>query len=349
MSVAPLEPLASRFDFDAFVARHSLRLRNLVLRRIGDPHEAEEILQEALLRAHQHRAQFADDDGAAAWTTVVAQRLVIDRQRVSGRSIAVAELPETARAASDPADIVADRSELRAALAALEALPTRQAAIVWAREVEGLSYDAIAERFELSEPTVRSLLHRGRKALRTEFAKRGHVVPVGGLVALAPVLRTMREAPLWHRPLRRVVESKLVAAGIAAAVAVGVVGTTPWRGEAAAPPGPPGVVDVEPARQQPVSAERAVPAAPAAPGAAAGDAAAAAGAADRGAPSATTRRGPTASLPKACAVAVCAAPVRNPSGDSIQVPLPVPVAGQQSVVVTTDLLPPPVSDLLGAR
>src|SRR5688572_32653058 len=145
MSVAPLEPPYARFDFEAFVARHSLRLRNLVLRRIGDPHEAEEILQEALLRAHQHRAQFIDDDGAAAWTTVVAQRLVIDRQRVSGRSIAVAEVPESTRVGRDPADIVAARGELKAALASLEALPTRQAAIVWAREVEGLSYDAIAE------------------------------------------------------------------------------------------------------------------------------------------------------------------------------------------------------------
>jgi DNA-directed RNA polymerase specialized sigma24 family protein len=67
------------FDFVTFVSRYSPRLRALVLRRIGDPHEADEITQEALLRAHQHRRRFADEDGAA-WTTVVAQRLVVDRQ-----------------------------------------------------------------------------------------------------------------------------------------------------------------------------------------------------------------------------------------------------------------------------
>ena len=351
MSVAPLEPLASRFDFDAFVTRHSLRLRNLVLRRIGDPHEAEEILQEALLRAHQHRDQFLDDDGAAAWTTVVAQRLVIDRQRVSGRSVSVAEVPETARGASDPADIVAARGELRAALESLEALPTRQAAIVWAREVEGLSYDAIAERFELSEPTVRSLLHRGRKALRSEFAKRGHVVPVGGLVALAPVLRTLRGAPEWHRSLRRVVESKLAAAGLAAAVAVGVVGTTQWAGEASGTPDRPAVVDVAPAVSKPISAERPAAKAPAAaaPAAAAPATSTGGSAASGSTPSGPTRRGPMASLPGGCAGPVCAAPERNPSGTNIQVPLPVTVAGQQSLVITTDILPPPVNDLLGAR
>lgn len=181
-------------DFDGFVRSYESRLRRLVLRRIGDLCEAEEITQETLLRAFQHRASFATEDELMAWSTVVAQRLVIDRVRVRGRSVAVAEVPESARVGRDTADVVVARHEARAALESLEAIPTRQAAILWAREVEGLHYEEIAERFGITEPAVRSLLHRGRKALRKEFKERTGSLPLNGLVPFAPWLLALKAA-----------------------------------------------------------------------------------------------------------------------------------------------------------
>jgi RNA polymerase sigma-70 factor (ECF subfamily) len=164
------------------------------MRRIGDLCEAEEITQETLLRAYQHRQSFATEDELMAWSTVVAQRLVIDRVRVRGRSVAVPEVPESARLGRDTADIVVARHEARAALESLEAIPTRQAAILWAREVEGLHYEEIAERFGITEPAVRSLLHRGRKALRKEFKDRTGSLPLNGLVPFAPWLLALKAA-----------------------------------------------------------------------------------------------------------------------------------------------------------
>ena len=58
-----------------------------------------------------------------AWSTVVAQRLVIDRVRVRGRSVAVAEVPESARLGRDTADIVVARHEARAAAMAAGSTP----------------------------------------------------------------------------------------------------------------------------------------------------------------------------------------------------------------------------------
>jgi RNA polymerase sigma factor (sigma-70 family) len=181
-------------DFDGFVRTYEARLRRLVMRRIGDLCEAEEITQETLLRAYQHRATFASEDELMAWSTVVAQRLVIDRVRVRGRSVAVADVPETARLGRDTAEIVVARHEARAALESLEAIPTRQAAILWAREVEGLHYEEIAERFGITEPAVRSLLHRGRRALRKEFKDRTGSLPLNGLVPFAPWLIALKAA-----------------------------------------------------------------------------------------------------------------------------------------------------------
>lgn len=180
-------------DFDGFVRRYESRLRRLVHRRLGDPGEAEEITQETLLRAYQHRHSFSAEDELIAWSTVVAQRLVIDRVRVRGRAVAVAEVPETYRVGRDTAEIVVARAEARTALEALESIPERQAAILWAREVEGLHYDDIAERFGITEPAVRSLLHRGRRALRKEYARRGGSLPLGGLIPLAPWLIALKK------------------------------------------------------------------------------------------------------------------------------------------------------------
>ena len=213
--------VATEVDFDGFVRRYENRLQRLVQRRLGDVGEAEEIAQETLLRAYQHRASFSTEDELIAWCTVVAQRLVIDRARVRGRSIAVAEVPENARLGRDTADIVVARQQARIALESLEALPTRQAAILWAREVEGLHYEEIAERFGLTEPTVRSLLHRGRKALRKEYAGRGGSLPLGSLVPLAPWLIALKSLGKLRRAAGSAAKSPA-----AAISTLGLVGVT---------------------------------------------------------------------------------------------------------------------------
>src|SRR3954453_18943236 len=204
------------------------RLRRYAARRLGDAHEAEEVVQEALLRACQHTAGFATEDDLMAWSTVVTGRLVIDRLRLRTRSVSVAEGPDHSRlgrATPDvvvpPADVVVARDEARAALDALEAMPSRQAAVLWSREVEGLSYDEIAERFGLSEPTVRSLLHRARRTLRREYAARGGTLPVAGLAILAP----------WRGGLHglgrlRDVARQAAAPASAGAAAISILGVT---------------------------------------------------------------------------------------------------------------------------
>src|SRR5206468_7071166 len=181
-------------DFDVALREATPRLQRFAVRRLRDPHEAEEVVQEALQRAFQHKDSLRTQDDLMAWLTVVTGRLVIDRLRVRGRSTPVAELPPTTRAGRDTADVVVARDEARIALDALEAMPGRQASVLWAREVEGLSYDEIGERFGMTEPSVRSLLHRARRTLRREYTVRGGSLPGVGLVALAPWLHGLRVA-----------------------------------------------------------------------------------------------------------------------------------------------------------
>jgi RNA polymerase sigma-70 factor (ECF subfamily) len=218
----PLGDGSSTVAFDDALRKAAPRLRRYAARRLGDLHEAEEVVQEALLRACQHSAGFATEDDLMAWSTVVTGRLVIDRLRLRTRSVSVPEIPESARTGRDTADVVVARDEARAALDALEAMPPRQASVLWSREVEGLSYDDIAARFGLSEPTVRSLLHRARRTLRREYAARGGTLPVAGvLIALAP----WRDGLLHLGKLRAAARQSLAPAASSIA-ALTIIGAT---------------------------------------------------------------------------------------------------------------------------
>ena len=264
-------------DFDDVVRRLTPRLQRYATRRLGDSHEAEELVQEALLRAFDHRTDLRTEDDVAAWTTCVTGRLVIDRLRVRGRSTSMAQVPEGTRVGRDTADVVVARDEARLALDALDAMPPRQAAVLWAREVEGLAYDEIGTRFDMTEPAVRSVLMRARKALRKEFATRGGTLPAGGLVALAPWLEGLG----WLDRLRRLAGKAAAPAAIGAA-SLGLIGGTllPWGSapDAHAAPDRASIVaaDVSSARTSPFPAASSagLPAAPAveAPARAASDA-----------------------------------------------------------------------------
>lgn len=220
-------------DFDDAVRRVRPRLHRFAVRRLGDLHEAEELVQEALLRAYSHRAQLMTEDDLAAWATVVTGRLVIDRLRVRGRSTSVAEVPEGSRVGRDTADVVVAREEARFALDALDAMPSRQSALLWAREVEGRSYEELCERFGMSEPAVRSVLTRARKALRKEYAARGGTLPAGGLAVLAPWITGLTFAGRIRRAISRIgTPAALSAIGI---TALGGLVLSPFGGRASAP------------------------------------------------------------------------------------------------------------------
>jgi RNA polymerase sigma-70 factor (ECF subfamily) len=247
LRLVPTEPL----DFDDAVRRVRPRLHRYAIRRLGDVHEAEELVQEALLRAYSHREQLLTEEDLSAWTTVVTGRLVIDRLRVRGRSTSFADVPETGRVGRDTADIVVGRDEARTALDALDAMPARQASLLWAREVEGQSYEELCARFGMTEPAVRSVLTRARKALRKEYETRGGTLPVGGLAVLAPWIAGMT----WADKLRSAVSR------ITAPAALATVGITALGGLVISPFG--GAFDQGPHTFSPGSAVVSVSAVPA--------------------------------------------------------------------------------------
>jgi RNA polymerase sigma-70 factor (ECF subfamily) len=161
-----------RAAFDILVARHAERALRLALRVLGDATEAEDVAQEAFLRAWQAAPRF--DPARARFTTWlhrIVLNLAIDRARRRGRMPqagldAAQELPDPAKG---PEESLAEAEGRKALAAALEALPPRQRAAIALAYEEGLSGAAAAEALSISERALEGLLRRARQMLRARL------------------------------------------------------------------------------------------------------------------------------------------------------------------------------------
>lgn len=166
---------------------HYDRLLRFVRHRVRDYHLAEEITQDAFVRAYGAAAHLKDGRRFYPWLTVIAQRLAIDHFRRSGRVSPVAEFEGELgfEPAADEHLIAACEAE--ALEAALGRVRERHRQVLrW--QNEGMSYEDIAVRLNAPITTVPPLLFRARQALRREYlavteAERIAAVPVLGALA----------------------------------------------------------------------------------------------------------------------------------------------------------------------
>lgn len=178
-------------DDDAFedlYRRYFARLYRFCLRRIGDPHEAEELTQEAFVRAYGALSRLGGERRFYPWLSVIASRLCVDafRRRARSEPASIVDLG----ASDDGQDHVLHAVDVELLGTAFRKLNPRHREALALREHEGWSYQHIAEHYDVSIGTVEALLHRARKALRREFdalaggnARRGIGVPVLGWLA----------------------------------------------------------------------------------------------------------------------------------------------------------------------
>ena len=154
--------------FDELYRRYFDRLHRFCQRHTRDVHEAEEIAQEAFVKALRSMDTLTGERRFYPWMTVIAKRLTIDRHRKLAR-LELTDEPDLGSVEPDVEHLFAavDAGHVRDALAAVG---PRHREVLLLREAQGLSYAEIGDRLEVPVTTVEALLHRARKALRREYA-----------------------------------------------------------------------------------------------------------------------------------------------------------------------------------
>jgi RNA polymerase sigma-70 factor (ECF subfamily) len=150
---------------------HSPALWRFVLRLTGDRQLAEDVVQEALLRAWKHPEILAQGESAArSWLYTVARNIVIDDRRSArhNNEFGTDEVPE--RASADRSDAVLDSWLVSDALADLSY--DHRAVIVHAY-YGGRTVTEIAEILAVAPGTVKSRMHYGMRALKLALQERG--------------------------------------------------------------------------------------------------------------------------------------------------------------------------------
>jgi RNA polymerase sigma-70 factor (ECF subfamily) len=163
-----------RRAFEELVRVQQHRVYGLALRMLGNAAEAQDVAQEAFLRAHRGLAGFRGDARLSTWLYAIVSRLCLNRLAGTERRLtrhgeeALERLPD----ATPRPDQALERGELEEALhRAIAELPDERRIVVVLRDVEGLAYEEIADVLDLPIGTVRSRLHRARLDLKGKLER----------------------------------------------------------------------------------------------------------------------------------------------------------------------------------
>ena len=165
--------------FRALVVRHQRKVYAVALGIVKDPDLAWDVSQEAFVRVHQHLPDFKGESAFRTWVLRIAHHLAIDvirKERASSRDqledVREQDLEDGAEGVlSTSLGTNPQQGALRRELAgkigeALDRIPATHREILVLRELEGLSYEELAERLDIPKGTVMSRLFHARKKMQ---------------------------------------------------------------------------------------------------------------------------------------------------------------------------------------
>jgi RNA polymerase sigma-70 factor, ECF subfamily len=195
--------------FERLVAEHRTELYAHCYRMLGSTHDAEEAMQEAMLRAWRGIDRLADRGAARAWLYKIATNVSLDLIGRRKRRLLPEEYGPRADPAQPPGEPVVEQVWIEpfpdetlgladggaapdasyeqreavelAFVAAMQHLPPRQRAVLILREVLGFSAKEVGETLETSVPSVNSALQRARKTVEEKMPERSQQMTLRAL------------------------------------------------------------------------------------------------------------------------------------------------------------------------
>jgi RNA polymerase sigma-70 factor (ECF subfamily) len=165
-----------RAAFEELVRRTSRLVFARLYLETGNTHRAEDLLQETLLRAFRSLRQLKEAATLRGWLLTIAQNVLTDSTRHNAclkraepprvGTLALANLPTPGPMPEEEAEQAEERGNV---LAVLRSLPEEYRLPITLRYIAGADYDTIQTQLGLSNGSLRGLLHRGLKILRTRL------------------------------------------------------------------------------------------------------------------------------------------------------------------------------------
>jgi RNA polymerase sigma-70 factor (ECF subfamily) len=161
--------------FELIVNRYQDKIYNLVWGMVRDPGHAEDLVQDIFVKAYRKLGDFEQKSRLYTWLYRISVNRTLDflkgRDRVKTSSLEEAPQlePEAEAVETDPVGPLLEREFIEKMEEALEAIPDKFREILVLREVQGLSYEEIAEVLQCSKGTVESRLFRARARLKEKL------------------------------------------------------------------------------------------------------------------------------------------------------------------------------------
>ena len=182
------EEVQKQKDFEEEIIPHLDAMYNFALRLTSDPNDAEDLVQDTIVKAYRFFSSYEKGTNAKAWLFRILKNSYINEYRKKSKQPSqvdydeVSTFYETIRAERTDTSDLEDRM-FRELIDddisdALEELPEDFRTVVLLCDVEGFTYEEIANMLDVPIGTIRSRLHRGRNLLKAqlmEYAeKRGY-------------------------------------------------------------------------------------------------------------------------------------------------------------------------------
>ena len=171
--------------FEDLVAAYEKNVYNLALRMTGSPEDAEDMAQEAFLKAYNSLPSFRGDSKFSVWLYRIVSNVCLDFLRKKNKRGAVSlsvvdddgedtqlDLPDVSQS---PEEVLEKKLTREAVRRGLAALPPDARQILLLREIQGLSYEEIGDALGLESGTVKSRIFRARKKLVAFLLQDGNI------------------------------------------------------------------------------------------------------------------------------------------------------------------------------
>lgn len=159
-----------KIDFRKDILPLKDKLFRLALRITFDRAEAEDIVQETMIRVWNKRDEWDGLESVEAYCLTVTRNLAIDRsEKKDSQTVELTIEAEQTPDASSPYDRLVNKERLKLVHRLVGELPEKQRLIMQLRDVEGKSYKEIAAALRLTEEQVKVNLFRARQKVKQKF------------------------------------------------------------------------------------------------------------------------------------------------------------------------------------